>query len=139
MQESQEITTTALAEAEKIAGLVFTDEERKAMVRGPNQNLETYRELGAHPIPNDVPPAMRFDPVLPSMELPTEVRSFRPSRAPSLRVPENLEEVAFWPVTQLSELVRSRQVTSMALTRMYLDRLKRHGPTLECVVTLRPG
>jgi len=136
LQEGQEITADALAEAEKVSGLEFTDEEREAMVRGLNQNLQAYEALRAHPIPNEVPPAMHFDPVLPSMEVPVEAAPFRPSRAPAVRAPENLEEVAFWPVTHLSELIRSRQVTSLALTRMYLDRLKRHGPTLECVVTL---
>jgi Asp-tRNA(Asn)/Glu-tRNA(Gln) amidotransferase A subunit family amidase len=136
LQEGGEVSIQALAEAEKVAGLEFTDEEREAMVRGLNQNLRSYEALRALPIPNEVPPAVHFDPVLPSMELPTEVAPFRPSRTPSVRAPENLEEVAFWPVTHLSELIRSRQVTSLALTQMYLDRLKRHGPTLECVVTL---
>ena len=136
LQEGGEISTATLAAAEKVAGLEFSDEEREAMVRGLNQNLQAYEALRAQPIPNEVPPALRFDPVLPSMDLPTEVEPFRPSRAPGLRVPDNLEEVAFWPVTHLSELIRTRQVTSLALTGMYLDRLKRHGPTLECVVTL---
>jgi len=136
LQEGQEVTTASLAEAERVAGLEFTEEEREAMVRGLNQNLEAYEALRAQPIPNEVPPAMHFDPVLPSMSVPTEVQPFRPSRAPALKVPEKLEEVAFWPVTHLSELIRTRQVTSLALTQMYLERLKRHGPTLECVVTL---
>lgn len=136
IQEGQAITAAALAEAEKVAGLEFSEEEREAMVRGLDQNLQAYEALRAQPIPNEVPPAMHFDPLLPSMELPTERAPFRPSRAPAVEAPENLEEVAFWPVTHLSELIRSRQVTSLALTQMYLDRLKRHGPTLECVVTL---
>jgi Asp-tRNA(Asn)/Glu-tRNA(Gln) amidotransferase A subunit family amidase len=49
---------------------------------------------------------------------------------------ENLEALAFWPVTHLAELIRSRRVSSVDLTRMYLDRLERYGPALECVVTL---
>ncbi|MBT8335051.1 MAG: amidase, partial [Gemmatimonadetes bacterium] len=60
----------------------------------------------------------------------------RPSRSPSEVRPGSLEEVAFWPVTRLSELIRSRQVSSEELTRMYLDRLERHGPRLEAVITL---
>ncbi len=136
LQEGGEISTAALAEAEKVAGLDFTEEEREGMVRGLNQNLRAYQALRARPIPNEVPPALHFDPLLPSMEIPTGEGVFRPSRHPGLGRPERLEDVAFWPVTELSELVRSRQVSCMALTRMYLDRLKRHGPTLECVVTL---
>jgi len=136
MQEHQEITAGSLAEAEKIAGLQFTEEQREEMVRGLNGNLRQYDALRAIPIPNEVPPALHFDPVLPHMPVPSLARPARPSRAPSVRLPEDLENVAFWPVLHLAELLRSRQVTSEALTRMYLDRLKRHGPTLECVVTL---
>jgi hypothetical protein len=66
IQEGQEITTAALAEAEKVAGLEFSEEEREAMVRGLDQNLRAYEALRAQSIPNELPPAMHFDPVMPS-------------------------------------------------------------------------
>ena len=47
-----------------------------------------------------------------------------------------MEETAFLPVTHLAEIIRTKQITSVELTEMYLDRLKRYGPTLNCVVTL---
>jgi Asp-tRNA(Asn)/Glu-tRNA(Gln) amidotransferase A subunit family amidase len=50
--------------------------------------------------------------------------------------PGSDEELAFLPVTELSKLVRARRVSSMELTRLYLDRLKRFDPLLKCVVTL---
>jgi Asp-tRNA(Asn)/Glu-tRNA(Gln) amidotransferase A subunit family amidase len=136
VQEGQPITKDALAEAEKIAGLSFTDEERELMVDGLNRNLRSYEALRSRPIPNEVPPAIRFDPVLPGARVPTESRPFRYSRSPGLRAPDRLENLAFWSVARISELVRTKQVSSLDVTRMYLDRLKRHGPTLECVVTL---
>jgi Asp-tRNA(Asn)/Glu-tRNA(Gln) amidotransferase A subunit family amidase len=136
MQEDRVITAEVLADAEKIAGLEFTDEEREDMLQGLNRNLEAYKALREHPIPNEVPPALLFDPSLPGSSLPTEREPMRRSRYPDVSAPARLEDVAFWPVTKLSELIRSRQVSSVDLTTMYLDRLKRHGPTLECVVTL---
>jgi len=48
----------------------------------------------------------------------------------------SIEALAFEPVRTLATLLASRQVTSTDLTRMYLERLKRHDPTLLCVVTL---
>jgi len=136
LQEEPEITTEILSEAEKIAGLEFSEEEREAMIRGLNRNLRSFEQLREQPIPNEVPPALVFDPVLPGMKVPTEVRPFRSTRPRGVVRPARLEEVAFWPLTHLSELIRSGQVSSLDLTGMYLDRLKRHGPTLECVVTL---
>lgn len=130
------ITREMLDEAEAVYGLEFTDEERELMLRNLNRNLASYETLRTYDIPNSVHPAIAFDPVLPGMELPTEVRPFRHTRPSNVSRPANLEQLAFEPVTVLSELIRTRQVTSTELTRMYLDRLKRHGPTLECVITL---
>ena len=135
-QQEGSVTKDMIAQAEGVFGLEFTDEERELMVRNLNRNITSYEALRTHDIPNSVPPAIVFDPVLPSMKLPTEEREFRYTRPTGVSRPANLEELAFEPVTVLSELVRTKQVTSTQLTRMYLDRLKRHGPTLECVITL---
>ena len=135
-QQEGSVTKDMIAQAEGVFGLEFTDEERELMVRNLNRNITSYEALRTHNIPNSVPPAVLFDPVLPGMELPTEEREFRYTRPVGVARPRNLEALAFEPVTVLSELIRTKQVTSTELTRMYLDRLKRHGPTLECVITL---
>ena len=137
-QEQQQgpISRDMLADAEAVLGLEFTDDERELMLRNMNRNLTSYEALRTHEIPNSVSPAILFDPVLPGMELPTVEREFRYTRAIGVSRPINLEELAFEPVTVLSELIRTKQVSSTELTRMYLARLERHGPTLECVITL---
>ncbi|NJD11082.1 MAG: amidase [Gemmatimonadetes bacterium] len=136
-QEGQERVTAAMVrQAEQLAGLEFTDQERDNLVRGLNGNLRNYELIRAVPIANAVPPAVQFDPVLPGTVLPAERRPFRYTRERGVRRPENLAAVAFWPVTKLAELVRSKQVRPSELTRMYLERLKRYGPGLEAVVTL---
>ncbi len=137
-QEQQQgpISQDMLADAEAVLGLEFTDDERELMLRNLNRNLTSYEALRTHEIPNSVSPAVLFDPVLPGMELPTVEREFRYTRPIGVSRPTNLEELAFQPVTVLSELIRTKQVSSTELTRMYLARLERHGPTLECVITL---
>lgn len=136
LQQAPRITRDMLDEAESLAGLSFTDPERELVLKSVNEQLAFYEKLRSVRIPNDVPPALRFDPVLPGMELPTVRKALRVSRPARVARPQNLEEVAFWPVTRLAELIRTRQVTSEELTRMYLGRLERYGPKLECVVTL---
>jgi len=138
-QQGREVTREMIAQAEAIAGLSFTDEQREQMLRGLNQNVQSYTRIRQVELPNAVPPALRFDPNPPGAPPPAPARAkARARRPPRVRRPERLEEVAFWPVTHLAELVRTRQVTSTELTRMYLDRLERYGPKLECVVTLTP-
>lgn len=135
-QQEPRVTVDMIAQAERIAGLEFTPEEREEMVRGLDSNARAWEALREVPLTNAVVPAVQFDPVLPGIAVPVGASGFRPSRPGAVRRPANLEEVAFWPVTHLAELVRTRQVTPGELTRMYLARLKQHGPTLEAVVTL---
>src|SRR5688500_7754305 len=135
-QQEDRITKQMIKEAEALVGLEFTEAEREAMVRGVNNNARSYAQLRTVTVKNSVPPAVQFDPVLPGMKLPTERKTLRFSKVARVQRPANLEEVAFWPVLQLAELVRSRQASPVELTDMYLDRLKRHGPKLEAVITL---
>jgi hypothetical protein len=125
-----------IQQAEQMAGLEFTDEERQAMLNGVNDNLRNIELLRTVDLPNSVPPAIQFDPIVPGLKLSTVKRPARFSAPGAVSAPKDLEQVAFWPVLKLAALVRSRQVSPVALTEMYIDRLKRHGPKLEAVVTM---
>ena len=135
-EEEPRITKEMLENAESVAGLEFTDEERELMLEGLNDNLQSYERLRGVDLPNAVPPALYFNPVPPGVTVDVARRPAQRSRVPVDRVPSNLEEVAFWPVTHLAALIESRRVSSVDLTHMYLARLKKYGPKLECVITL---
>ncbi len=51
-------------------------------------------------------------------------------------LPSNDEDIAFAPVTHLSQWIRARKITSERLTGIYLARLKKFNPKLNCVITL---
>ena len=135
-QQAGKITPAMIEDAGEIAGLEFDPDEREMMVDGLNRNLRAYSRLRSIPVPNSVGPAVFFDPLLPGRELPTEDREIRYTRPTGITRPADLDALAFAPLTDLAELIRTRRVSSIELTTMYLDRLKRHGPRLECTVTL---
>ncbi|MCF7973830.1 MAG: amidase [Phycisphaerae bacterium] len=130
------VTKAMLQEAEHLAGLTFTDDERDLMVEGLNDYLEKYRALREVRLDNAVAPAVQFNPVVPGMTFEKKAKQLNMSQRPPRKRPADLEAAAFWPVTDLAHLIQSRQITSTELTTMYLDRLKRFDPTLHCVVTL---
>jgi Asp-tRNA(Asn)/Glu-tRNA(Gln) amidotransferase A subunit family amidase len=132
------ISPEEIAAAEKLIGLEFTEAERSLMVKNVNENLAHFQKLRTVPLENSVSPALHFKPIGPAASpSPVEVRKpIKLSPISELPVPSNLEELAFYPVTHLAHLLKNRQITSVALTEMYLNRLKRYGPRLECVVTL---
>ena len=137
----EEITTQTIACAEEIAGLKFDAEDREMMVGGLKEQAQQIAALRAVKIENSVPPAFVFNPLLPGM---TVTRGGRGQRRPMKRhpvvqrrsLPSRIEELAFLPVTELSDLVRRRRVTSVQLTEMYIARIKRHDAVLQAVVTL---
>src|SRR5258706_14035305 len=130
-QQAARITKEMIAQAEKMAGLEFSEAERDEMVRGLDQNLTSWEQLRSVPISNAVSPALLFDPIPAGATFPTARLRMRVSSPRSVARPANLEEVAFWPVRDLAELVRLKKVSSVELTEMYLARLKKHGPTLQ--------
>jgi Asp-tRNA(Asn)/Glu-tRNA(Gln) amidotransferase A subunit family amidase len=130
------ITKEMLRDAAAVAGLTFTDAQLDAMLAGVNKNLPRYQRLRKVQLDNSVAPPLYFNPVVPGMKIDRSRREFRMSAPPRVGRPRNLEDVAFWQVTELAELLRTRQVTSVELTEMYLTRIKRYNPKLLCVVTL---
>jgi len=134
-QSAHAVTPEMLKASAAIAGLEFADEEFVSMVQSVNQNLARYQALHELHIPNDVAPPFYFSPVVPGMKVNRTKAPLKFSALTDIKRPEKLEDVAFWPVTHLSFLLKSKQVTSVELTQMYLHRLHRYNPKLNCVVT----
>ena len=130
------VSKEALAGAEKLAGLEFTDDERELMLKGLHELREDYEKLREVPLDNSVPPALRFEPMLPGMEVRERPLTARTSRPRLTARPADDAELAFLPVTELGHLLRTRAISSVELTTLYLERLKQHDPELHCVITL---
>jgi len=130
------ITKDMLREACKVAGVHFSEPQLDAMLVDVNKNLAKYAEIRKTPLDNSVAPPVYFNPIVAGTKIEREKKPFRPSARPSVTRPQNLEAAAFWPVTQLAELLRTRQATSLDITQMYLARIKRYNSKLLCVVTI---
>lgn len=133
----EDITAASIAAAEELAGLKFDDAERTMMLDGLKQQEARIEALHKIPLPNSVSPAIVFDPMPAGKSPPlgtkrTMVRSAVAARA----LPASEEDIAFLPVTELSELIRRGRLKPTRLTGIYLDRLKRYDPVLRCVITL---
>ena len=134
--DSEQVTVEMIKQAVELAGLDFTQEELESLVEGVNKNLDRIKEVREVHLDNSVPLPLHFSPLVPGMVLDMTKKEFRASEPPAVRRPADLNDVAFWPVSHLAELIRTRQVRPTELTEMYLGRLKKFNPTLNCVVTL---
>jgi Asp-tRNA(Asn)/Glu-tRNA(Gln) amidotransferase A subunit family amidase len=131
-----DVTVEMIDHAARLAGLTFPEAERERMVDGLRANLAAFEESAALDLDPSVAPALIFDPVPPGHAVDVPSAPLVVGRTPELQRPERLEDVAFWPVTDLAALIASRQVTAVELTRMYLGRIRRLDPRLNAVVTI---
>lgn len=130
------INTSIVENAEKIFGLSFTETQRDSMLDNLNEQLENFENLRKLHMPNSTWPSLLFNPIPPGFVVPTGKSSFTASKIADVKRPANLEDLAFYSIQELANLLRNRRVTSVELTTMYLNRLKKYGPKLECVITL---
>jgi Asp-tRNA(Asn)/Glu-tRNA(Gln) amidotransferase A subunit family amidase len=138
-QATPRINTATLDCAEKIFGVDFTDAEEQQAVQGVNRNLASFEQLRELNIPLDTEPAVTFHPYLPGKKPKggaTPGAKIKVALKPPAARSSSLEDLAFLPITALAPLVQQRAVSSTDLTKMYLDRLRKFGPKLNCVVTL---
>lgn len=131
-----EITAQMIDHAARLAGLEFTQAQREQMLAGVRANLEAMHERRSIRIDQNVPPPLYFNPMVPGQRFDAPQQPFAPGQRAAVERPSRLEDVAFWPVTDLATLIETRQVSSLELTRMYLDRIERFDPVLRTVITL---
>ncbi|MGK0237317.1 MAG: Asp-tRNA(Asn)/Glu-tRNA(Gln) amidotransferase A subunit family amidase [Candidatus Pelagisphaera sp.] len=130
------ITPEMVAAAEQLFGLEFDAEERALMLGELGKQLKAYQSLRENPIDNAIPPAQIFNPLPVGFKVPNDQEPIDWGLSRLVEMPANREELAFYSVADLSQLIQSKHVTSVELTELYLRRLKRFGDTLECVVSL---
>jgi Asp-tRNA(Asn)/Glu-tRNA(Gln) amidotransferase A subunit family amidase len=138
-QSPPSILPSTIAAAEKVVGLEFTETERALMTDGIVENLKRYDDIRALTLPWQTPPAFRFDVDVPGVRvaLSEPASGVRlPSSSSPLPRPASFESLAFSSLATLSEMVRTRRVSSLELTTMYLDRIKKHDSSLLSVITV---
>lgn len=128
------ITETDIAAAEKLVGVSNTNVERTQMAGNLDYQIELNAKRRQVALAATVPMASRFDPRLPGFVMPT--KSGVTLGAVDSLVPEDDADIAFASLPQLSAWIASGALTSRRLTEIYLDRIAKLNPTLNCFATL---
>ena len=131
------IDAKTIAGAEAVMGVRYSDAERALMADNLQAQVDMAVRRRAVPLPHDLPPATRFDPRPPGFALPA-AEPFRPAPVDPGPLPDREEDIAFAPVARLAGWIASRALTSERLTTLYLDRIARIGPKLECIALATP-
>lgn len=129
------VTKDMLRQAEKLIGIELTDAQEAMALQNVSTNLDRYEALRKIDVPLDTEPATLFHPALPGKKFNQKPSKFKLTKTNPTAF-TSIEDLAFASLPQLAELIRTRKVSPVELTKMYLARLKKYGPKLNCVVTL---
>ena len=135
-EQPLKLTPEIIDQAALLAGVTLSADQKKMMVDGLSDLRGSYAAIRALKMPNSVAPAFIFNPLPAGAKVETAKTAPRWSVQTLTVVPANLEELAFATVRELAELLGARKVTSLALTQMYLARLKRYDGKLHFVISL---
>lgn len=124
------------ADIEPYYDLKFTSAERDSLFSGLQDYQKSFQALHKLSLSNSVPMSLVFNP------LPTGVQ-YTPQQKPidwglpkGVEMPTDRNQLAFYPVYKLAVLLRTKKITSVELTKIYLGRIKKYADTLQCAISI---
>lgn len=122
--------------AAKLADLSFTNSELDSMYPGVKSNVIEYRKMHQFSLDNSIPMTLAQSPVLPGMKFEMKQEEIKWQIPKNISLPANKNELAFYSILQLASLIKNKKISSLELTKFFLERIKKFGDTLHCVITI---
>ncbi|MDP1812277.1 MAG: amidase [Sediminibacterium sp.] len=136
---AQDTVSTKDIDIQSAAGLLdlrFTQKEMDTMYTGVKENLMVYRLMHKQLLANNVPMSLWQSPVLPGMKFTEKQEPVKWNIPANTMLPANKNDLAFYNILQLASLIKNKKISSVALTGFFIERIKKYGDTLQCVISL---
>ncbi|HEV2578297.1 MAG TPA: amidase family protein [Acidobacteriaceae bacterium] len=138
-----EVTPATFAEAEKLVQVTMSPAHRAEVAGNWRESMAAVYERRTGPrkvaIEYGDAPATVWNPRLTLMEpepAADEKRVRTELGVGYVPLSGSEQDIAFASVRQLAAMIAGKMITSERLTKIYLERLKRFNPKLNCVITL---
>ncbi len=141
-----EVSYATFFSAEKLVEVTLSQPHREEAAGNWRQAMAPLleRRVGPRkvPLPDGVAPATVWSPKLlvpqPGLTAATTGSAAKGPLPKPAPLPASEADIAFATVPLLRAWIQSKQLTSVRLTQIYLDRLTRYTKQLNCVITLTP-
>ena len=130
------ITTSSVATAENMFGISFSEAKRDSMLGALSSNLKVYNYIHSKNIPNDAPYPLWYNPVLPTMVVPKKQLPVHFAIPEGVAMPSDKNKLAFYSIPQLASLIKNKKISSVELTKLFIERLKKYTPILHCAIEI---
>ncbi len=122
--------------AERVIGLQFKQAERDSLFDDVKNTVKEFNKMRQYKLDNSVPLSTWQTPVLPGMSFNTKQNAVNWTIPVNISLPKNKNELAFYSVLQLASLIKNKKISAVELTQFFIDRIKKYGDTLQCVISL---
>ncbi len=129
------ITVNDIRSAEKIISLNFTAAKEDSLAGQVRDRSKEYDKMHRFSLDNSIPMSMVQSPLLPYMDLSKKQLPVKFDVPAGVNMPVNKNDLAFYSIAQLASLIKSKKISSVELTKFFIDRLKKYGDTLQCVIS----
>ena len=140
------LTADMIRQAEWIADIQLTDQQRTKLAESLERNRAEAAELRKVPCDADVPPSSVFRPDffcepdassrLKTQRTPTQPHQPIRQLAREIKpLPDSKAAIAFSSLVDQAAWLKSGKLTSVELTKLYLDRIDQFDPQLHLLVT----
>lgn len=126
-----------LISSAKIFDLSFTTKEIDTLYSDVIDNIANFKAMHNLPLANSVPLSMWQTPVLPGMHFNEIQKPILWKLDDAVQLPANKNDLAFYSIEQLASLIKNKKISSLALTQFFIERIKKWGDTLQCVISLQ--
>ena len=116
-QKESKIKKEMIPNAEKIIGLEFTDAERDSMLDALNDQLNNYENIRKVHLDNSIPPAILFNPIPVAFKFDRKQKPLKFSDYSYVKMPKNIEDITFYSIGELAQLIKTKKITSTQLTK----------------------
>jgi len=135
--QERPIVKSDLLSSAKLIDLQFTDPEIDSLFNDVIDNLANYKAMHALSLNNSTPLSLWHTAILPGMKLNKVQKPIIWDAPTAVNLPANKNELAFYSIEQLAYLIKNKKISSVALTQFFIDRIKKYGDTLQCVISLQ--
>ena len=129
--KNDKIKLKDIKSALKVSGVIFKDEQINTMTNYIERNKSGYIEMRRYQLDNDVTPALKYS-------IPNNLNnnfSYDIS-SDSLGLPKNKREIAHLQISELAYLIKNKKISSLELTEIYLNRIKKLDKKINAFVTI---
>ncbi len=126
------ISKSTVQQASQLMDVKFTEKEIEMMLQDLKDNLVDYKKMHALLLNNNI--AMSAAQRLQPDNAIQQKINWQYNK--KIQLPSNKNELAFYSIHQLGSLLRNKLISSKELTAFFIERIKKYGDTLECVVSI---